>query len=200
MSKKAKAHLCLDPRFKEIIESTTLRRRVHSGDVYATLVRTIIYQQLSGKAAGTIHGRFLELFDEGYPEPRQLVRLKAATLRKVGLSYQKGGYVQNVARFWIDHQADETDWKQLSEDEIIAFLTQIKGVGVWSVQMLLMFTLKRPDVFPIGDLGVRNAVVKKYRLRSKGKALDKRILKIAERWRPYRTLASLYLWSWLDNS
>ncbi len=199
MSKKAIAHLSLDPRFKELIEETKIRKQTRDSDVYANLVRAIVYQQLSGKAAGTIHGRFLDLFKDRYPHAKKLVQLDVEQLRVVGLSYQKAGYVQNVAQFWIDERLKSMDWKKLSDDKVIELLTQIKGVGVWSAQMILMFTLKRPDIFPIGDLGIRNAIIRKYCLRSKGKALDKRLLKIAEAWRPYRTLACVYLWSWLDN-
>jgi len=199
VSKKAIAHLSLDPRFKTLIDETKLRKQTRDGDVYANLIRAIVYQQLSGKAAGTIHGRFLDLFKDQYPNAKKLVRMDVEQLRAVGLSYQKANYIKNVAQFWLDQRLKSMDWKKLSDDEAVELLTQIKGVGVWSAQMILMFTLKRPDVFPIGDLGIRNAIIKKYRLRSSGKALEKRILKIAEPWRPYRTLACVFLWSWLDS-
>lgn len=200
VSKKAVAHLERDTRFREIIKSTKLKRRPSDGDVYSMLVRTIIYQQLSGKAAATIHARFLQLFKDGYPHAAELAKMKTGALRNVGLSGQKSDYVRNVAKFWIAQQLDhQCDWRHLTDEEIIAILTKIKGVGTWSVQMILMFTLKRPDVFPLNDLGIRNAMVKRYRLRSKGRKLDDRLTTIAYAWRPYRTLACLYLWQWLDN-
>jgi len=199
MSKKAIAHLSQDPLFKEIIETTKIKRSKSDGDAYAALIRAIVYQQLSGKAAGTIHGRFLGLFKSGYPEAKRLIRFSEAELRAVGLSRQKGSYIQNVANFWIDNKLEKTNWKQLSDIEIIDMLTEIKGVGVWTVQMLLMSTLKRPDVFPTNDLGINNAIIKRYRLRSKGKQLSKRILKISEAWSPYRSIACLYLWRWIDE-
>ena len=198
MSKKGRDHLSRDPVFAKIIEATTIERRRSDGDVYASLIRTIVYQQLSGKAAMTIHGRFLDLFSDGYPHSTQLIRLNATKLRSAGLSGQKSQYVQNVANFWQDEQLEGTDWNKLSDEQIIQMLTRIKGVGQWSAQMILMFTLNRPDVFPMDDLGIRNAIIKSYRLRSKGKSLEKRLLKIAEPWRPYRTLACRYLWRWYD--
>lgn len=199
MNQRAKAHLCRDRKLAEIIETTTLRRRPKSdGDVYAALLRTIVYQQLSGKAAATIHARFLALFTEQYPSAPQLLKVDDQTLRAAGLSRQKSGYLKNVAQYWLAEGLDHVEWRRLQDQEVVDMLTPIKGVGTWSVQMLLMFTLKRPDILPLGDLGVRNGIVKKYRLRSTGKSLDKRILRIAEPWRPYRTLASLYFWSWVD--
>ncbi len=200
MSKKAIAHLSQDPLFKEIIEVTKISRSKSDGDAYTSLIRAIVYQQLSGKAAGTIHERFLALFKNGYPEAKHLIRFSEEELRAVGLSRQKGSYIQNVANFWIDNKLKNTDWKKLSDDEIIEMLTEIKGVGVWTVQMLLMSTLKRPDVFPTNDLGINNAIIKRYRLRSKGKQLTKRILKISEAWSPYRSTACLYLWRWIDDA
>lgn len=162
-------------------------------------MRTIIFQQLSGKAAATIHARFLELFPQRYPDAKRLLDLDEQTLRDVGLSRQKGGYLRNVAKYWSDERLHTIDWKRSNDEEILALLTPIKSLGISSVQMLLMLTLQRPDVFPLGDLGVRNAIIKKYRLRSTGKNLDNRITQIATRWSPYRTLASLYLGSWQDD-
>jgi DNA-3-methyladenine glycosylase II len=199
VSRKAKSHLSRDPKLAQIISVTKLRPRQHDGDIYRALLRSIIYQQLSGKAAATIHKRFLDLFPDGYPHASQLVTHRDDQLREAGLSRQKSGYLRNVASHWMKEDLDEVNWSQLSDEQILTRLTAIKGVGTWTVQMLLMFNLKRPDVFPLGDLGIRNAVIKKYRLRSKGKSLDRRLLRIAEPWRPYRTLASLYLWSWLDG-
>lgn len=200
MSKKAKAHLSQDPRFREIVANTKLKRSASDGDVYAALLRTIVFQQLSGKAANTIHVRFLKLFQNGYPHADELLCLSQTELTNVGLSRQKSGYVQNVAKYWTDHQLFQTEWKALPDDEIVERLTAIKGVGLWSSQMILMFTLNRPDVFPVNDLGIRNAIIKRYRLRSRGKTLEKRLIQIAEPWRPYRTLACRYLWLWIDES
>ena len=199
MSNKAIAHLGGDPVFRGIIETTKLRRHTTDGDIYAALLRNIIFQQLSGKAATTIYLRFLRLFKDQYPLPRKVVRLKQEQLAAVGLSRQKSNYIQNVAMYWMDNQLQTICWKRMTDDDVIEQLVQIKGVGTWTVQMILMSTLKRPDIFPINDLGIRKAMIKRYRLRSKGKLLDQRLLKIADSWRPHRTLACRYLWRWLDE-
>lgn len=198
--KQAEQHLRLDPKFAEIIDSTTLRRQAKPTDVYTSLLRSIVYQQLSGKVAIVIHRRFLELFPDQAPHPKALCRVQPTKLRAAGLSRQKSQYLQNVASHWIERDLAKTQWRKMDDEAVINELTQIKGVGIWTCQMLLMFTLQRPDILPLGDLGIRNAIVKKYRLRSQGKKLDARIQKIAECWSPHRTLASRYLWSWLDNT
>ena len=196
---KAKNHLCRDPVMRAIVDSTQLRRRRRDSDVYTAVLRSIVYQQLSGKAASTIHGRFLELFDDGRPEAKKLARMSETRLTSAGLSGQKSGYVKNVARHWNRHRWIDKDWNQVSDEQFVEQLTEIKGVGVWTAQMVLMFTLRRPDVLPLNDLGICKAVAKAYRLRSKGKRLEQRIVQVAESWRPYRTLACLYLWEWIDK-
>lgn len=197
---KARRHLCRDPIMREIVEATRLRQRHHDGDVYLALLRSIVFQQLSGKAASTIFGRFIQLFPDEYPDATQLRRLHKTKLTSCGLSKQKADYVQNVARYWSENDLDETDWTCYSDEEFIAEVTPIKGVGVWTAQMVLMFTLKRPDVLPLNDLGIRNAIVKAYRLRSKGPRLETRMTEVARAWRPYRTLACRYLWEWVDST
>ncbi len=121
-------------------------------------------------------------------------------LRAVGLSRQKAAYVQNVAQFWLDHKLENKDWDLVSNEAVLEELTQIKGVGTWTAQMLLMFTLRRKDVFPVDDMGIQKAIVKRYRLRSKGKKLKERMLQISKAWSPYRTLACRYLWIWIDKN
>ncbi len=199
MSKKGREHLSKDPLFREIIEQVKLPRIQRDANVYHALLRAIIFQQLSGKSASTIHQRFLDKFSGSYPKPKKLVSCTDEELRAVGLSRQKANYVRNVAQFWLDHQLQKMDWNRTTNEEVLNLLTQIKGVGTWTVQMLLMFTLNRPDVFPTGDLGIQNAIVKRYRLRSKGKKLTQRMEQIASAWSPYRTLACRYLWRWIDQ-
>lgn len=193
--KKAKAHLSRDPVLRKIIESTKLPRRKWERDVYVALLRSIVFQQLSGKAAGTIYGRFLELFPDAYPEPKKLGRMSVPRLRSAGLSNQKAGYVKNVAKHWVQQDLADTRWASYSDDQFIDEVTQIKGVGVWTAQMVLMFTLKRPDILPLNDLAICNAIKNAYRLRVTGKKLEKRMIDIAEPWRPYRSTACLYLWA-----
>lgn len=192
-------HLSRDARLKAAIESSELVFPAPRGDLYYSLLRSITFQQLSGKAATTIHGRFLELFPEGYPHPEDVIALDITTLRSVGLSRQKATYIQNVAEFFKQERLEHKDWSTLSDEEIIQYLTQIKGVGKWTVEMILMFTLNRPDVFPLDDLGIQQAIQSMYGLESKGRELKKEMLAIAEAWRPYRTYACVYLWRWKDG-
>lgn len=198
MIEAAKNHLSKDKKFKPLIEKIQLDLPVTDGDVYFYLIRSIVYQQLSGKAAGTIFGRFLELFSEGYPYPEPLLGFDIADLRAVGLSRQKASYILNVAEFFQTHQLENKDWQEMEDDEIIQFLTQIKGVGKWTVQMILMTTLHRTDVFPIDDLGIQKGIQKLYAFEDKGRSLKKKMLELSEPWRPYRTVASFYLWRFQD--
>ena len=196
---QAYKHLYKDKKLKSIIEGTTLSWADTYRDVYAQLIRSIVYQQLSTKAATTIHGRFMMLFPDEYPDAEQILGMSTETLRAVGLSKQKAGYIQNVAEFFIAENLFETDWETLSDEEIITVLTQIKGVGKWTVQMLLMFTLQREDVFPLNDLGIQQAMTRLYKLEGDKKSILKQMQEIAESWRPHRSLASYYLWQWKDT-
>lgn len=194
----ARLHLSNDEYLRPLVAAIQPAASQSAGDLYAELVESIIYQQLSIKAAATIHKRFLGLFPEGYPVPEALVKLDTALLRGVGLSYQKANYVRNVAEFFITENLIGYNWDEHEDEEILRRLTQIKGVGRWTVEMILMFTLKRPDVFPMDDLGVQNSMIKLYGLTETGKALKKRMIEIAETWRPYRSWACVYLWRWKD--
>ena len=162
--------------------------------VYEKLVSSIIFQQLSTKVATTIHGRFLDLFENGYPDREQLLSFDLATLRGVGLSKQKATYVQNVAEFFQNENIDENQWEKMKDEEIIAYLTQIKGVGRWTVQMNLMFNLMRPDILPVDDFGIQKAMMTLYKLEGTKRELKKKMELVAEPWRPFRTYASWYLW------
>lgn len=198
MIEAAKIHLSKDKIFKSLIEKIQLDLPVTDGDVYFYLIRSIVYQQLSGKAAGTIFSRFLELFSEEYPYPEPLLGFDIADLRAVGLSRQKASYILNVADFFQTHQLENNNWQEMEDNEIIQFLTQIKGVGKWTVQMILMTSLHRTDVFPIDDLGIQKGIQKLYGFEDKGKSLKKKMLELSESWRPYRTIASFYLWQFQD--
>lgn len=202
MSKKAINHLSKDIIFKKVIKDIKLEPASRDSSVYESLIRSITSQQLSVKAAATIHGRFLDLFKNRYPDPKKVIKMETEELRSAGLSRQKSGYVQNVAHFFIKEKLfNQEDWSKRSDDEIIEQLTEIKGVGKWTVQMILMFTLDRSDVFPIDDLGIQNAIIKHYDLegnysktRTDQKKLKQRMVEISEQWSPYRTLACRYLW------
>ncbi len=192
-------HLSMDDRLKSVIQTTAVTFPETDGDVYARLITAIIYQQLSGKAASTIHGRFVQLFPDEYPAPGLLLSKDLATLRSVGLSRQKSGYLHNVAEFFQQEDILDRDWGDWEDEAIIKYLTQIKGVGKWTVEMLLMFTLKRTDILPVDDLGIQQAIQRLYGFEAKGRHLKEKMLEIAEPWRPYRTYASLYLWRWKDE-
>ena len=199
MKKKAISHLSTDKKLRPIIEQFQIPEVKAHGDVYETLIRAIVYQQLSGKAAGTIHGRFLNLFRDKYPHPHLLKKKSVEKLRSVGLSRQKSSYILNVADYFQQEKLNEVNWSKHSDEEIIEKLTTIKGVGTWTVQMLLISTLGRKDVFPLDDLGIQNAVKKLYRIKEEKRALKEKMLARAEKWRPYRTYACLYLWRWIDS-
>lgn len=199
-SKSVLDHLSEDPILKKLIDTCTLKPRAGQPTVYEALLRSINFQQLSGASATAIHGRFLNLFPEQDPLPQHLVDLTLDELRAVGLSRQKAQYVQNAAWFFIENELMNTNWAERTDEEIIRTLTQIKGVGRWTVEMILMFTLGRPDVLPLDDLVVKTAMIELYEVTDlKGKALRNRLLQIAEPWRPYRSTASRYLWQWKDT-
>jgi DNA-3-methyladenine glycosylase II len=167
-------------------------------DIFCGLVEAIVSQQLSTKAAATIYGRVLALLPNGGPPtPEGLMPLSDDALRGAGLSRQKLGYMRDLSVKMRDGSINAGGLLDMSDDEIVAELTKIKGIGRWTVEMLLIFRLTRPDVFPAGDLGIVKAVRKAYNLR---KTPDvKRLHAIAERWRPYRSVASWYLWKSLEN-
>jgi DNA-3-methyladenine glycosylase II len=167
------------------------------GDAYGALLRSIVGQQLSTKAARTIYGRMLELFDGHAPTPIQLLAANPDDIRAAGLSRPKISYLRDLAQHVLDGELELERLDELPDEEVIEQLTAVKGIGEWSAHMFLMFHLGRPDVLPVGDQGIRNAIKTQYRLRKLPDA--KRMEKIARPWRPFRTLACLYLWSSLDN-
>jgi len=163
------------------------------------LIASIMSQQLSTKVATVIYNRFLALYGGKEPTPQQVLDTPTATLRSIGLSNAKVSYVHNVARFTVEEKLTDQKLQQMSNEEVLAYLTQIKGVGRWTVEMLLMFYLGREDVFAVDDLGLQQSMIKLYRLdTSDKKALRQRLLQISAKWSPYRTYASRYLWAWKD--
>jgi len=172
------------------------RRRGRPGDAYGSLVRTIVGQQLSTKAARTIYARLVALFGDSPPTPAELIAAEDADLRAAGLSRQKIGYLRDLAERVYVGELELESLSELSDDEISARVTAVKGLGQWSADMFLMFHLGRPDVLPVGDLGIRRAVENAYGLPALPDAGELRAL--AEPWRPHRTLACLFLWETLD--
>lgn len=185
-----------DPVLARIV-TPGLPFRLHGrSDLYLDLLESIVSQQLSVKAAATIFGRVLQLFPRAYPDPRRLARLSDAKLRTAGVSRQKAGYLRNVAQFALQGHLRPERLHPLSDEEVLELLTRIKGVGRWTAEMMLMFPLHRPDIFPVDDVGIQSAMKRLYGLRGEGTRLKKRLEKLAERWRPHRTLACKYLWKW----
>jgi DNA-3-methyladenine glycosylase II len=191
-----------DPVMARLIdEHTTLvrrdLRRDRRGDAYGALLRSIVGQQLSTKAASTIYGRLIEIFDGHAPTPQQLLAEDPETIRAAGLSRAKVAYLRDLAQHVEEGTLELDRLDELPDEEVSAQLTAIKGLGQWTADMFLMFHLRRPDVLPVGDQGIRRAVKVQYRMRKMPDA--KRLEKVARPWRPHRTLACLYLWSSLDN-
>lgn len=166
-------------------------------DPFAALVHAIVAQQLSTKAAATIGGRVVALCRGGVPTPQALERLSDAELRAAGLSGQKTRYVRDLSRRVLDGSLNLADVEALSDDEVVEALTAVKGIGRWTAEMFLIFRLQRPDVFPVGDLGIVKAIQRNYGLRRAPSV--KRLEKLGEQWRPYRSVACWYLWASLDN-
>jgi len=200
MDKKGLKYLKKDKRLKEIIGSFPLEPLSKERDLFQDLVRSIVSQQLSVKAASTIYGRFQGLFSKRQITPRKILNKSIEEMRAAGMSNAKARYVQNVARFELANKLSIEEWRAMGDDVILKKLTSIKGVGEWTAQMIMMFSLHRSDVLPLKDVGIQNAVKKLFEISSTGKELEEKMNKIAEPWRPYRSLACRLLWGWLDNS
>jgi len=168
-----------------------------TGTHYDALVRSIVFQQLSGKAASTIHRRFCEIYPGKRPRAERVLTTAEDVLRTAGLSRQKIGYLRDLSSRVADRSLPLAHLGRLSDDAIIEHLVQVKGIGRWTVQMFLMFRLGRPDVLPELDLGVQNAIQRAYGLKKRPTPKD--VLRIGEKWRPYASIASWYLWRSLEN-
>jgi DNA-3-methyladenine glycosylase II len=189
-----------DATLRPLVEKIKLPEGSNSKGVYQDLLGSIISQQLSTKVAAVIEDRFLALFENNEPHPERILDIEFEKLRGCGLSNQKAAYIRNVADFFQRENIIEHDWLSMSDEEIIRYLTQIKGVGKWTVEMILMFSLRRPDVMPIDDYGIQTAIVSLYGLKETGKALKNRMLEVSEAWRPYRSYACYYLWRYKDGA
>jgi DNA-3-methyladenine glycosylase II len=173
------------------------RRRGRPADAYGALVRSIVGQQLSTKAAATIYGRLTDLFGGRTPTPQQLLDAEPDAIRAAGMSRAKTAYLRSLAEHVLSGELELDRLDDLSDDDIVAELTAVKGLGVWTAHMFLIFHLNRPDVLPVGDLGVRNAARAVYALEEL--PLPAELEELAEPWRPHRSLGALYLWRSLDN-
>jgi DNA-3-methyladenine glycosylase II len=194
------AHLSSDKKLKKLIAEQGEKKLRKKKNIPLRLCASIMSQQLSVKVAEVIYRRFLELYGKKEPTPEQIVDTPHETLRGIGLSNAKVNYVKNVAQFAIDHGMDDKKLAKMSNEEIIEYLVPIKGVGRWTVEMLLMFALGREDVFAPDDLGVQNGMIGLYKLdRTDKKKFLEDMKRISAKWSPYRTYACLHLWDWKDR-
>jgi len=200
-AKGRKALAASDPTMAALIErigkidlAKRLRRRSEErpADAYGALLRAIVGQQLSTKAARTIYLRVLDVFDGQTPSPEQLLEAKETELRGAGLSGRKAEYLQDLARHVISGELELGRLDELSDQEAIAEIIAVRGLGQWTAEMFLLFHLKRPDILSGGDLGIRKAIQIEYGLEEMPKPAQ--VEEIGEPWRPHRSLASLYLW------
>lgn len=192
-------HLQKDKRLSAILnpeKPATIRKRKK---IYLRICSSILSQQLSTRVAEVLYARFLQLYDGKEPTLDQILNTPAEVLRSIGFSAAKASYIHNVCRFFQDNKLSDRRIHQMTDEEVLALLQQIKGVGKWTAEMILMFSLGREDVFSHGDLGLRQSVVRLYGLKETDpRALQLKIEKISRKWSPYRTYACLYLWNWKD--
>ena len=184
-----------DPVLRAIIERVGPFRMEFGEPEFHSLAEAIVYQQLNGKAAVTIFKRFAALAGEPL-KPEGILALSDSQLRSVGLSKQKSSYLKDMAERAARGELDFSRLPEMTDDEVIKHLTQVKGVGVWTAHMFLMFTLRRPNVLPTGDFGIQVAIKKHYKKRKMPKPLQ--MERIAKLWEPYRSIACWYLWRSLD--
>ena len=187
-----------DKRMEKLIDKFGPPNFNLMNNYYESLVRSIVYQQLSGKAASIIYERFLDLFVfDIYPKPKDVLEVSIETLRSSGLSYQKVNYIRDLSEKWQDGTMNLTDIDSMTDEEISSELIKVKGIGQWTADMFLMFTLGRPDVFPFGDLGIQKGVMiitNMNRLPT-----QKEMERQTKKWQPYRTVAAWYLWKLVDG-
>lgn len=183
----------IDPRLAALIEQHGPPRLRRTRNTFQSLAEAIIYQQLSGKAAGTILGRFVALYPKRrIPRPADVLATPLTQLRGVGLSGQKAAYLHDLAAKYTDGTLQPRRFSRMSDEEIAEALIQVKGIGQWSVDMFLIFALNRPDVLPVGDLGVRKGFQRFFQLPALPAPDEMRLL--AESWRPYRSVGTWYMW------
>lgn len=190
-------HLQKDKNLRRIMslqDTYEIEKRNH---IHLRLCASIISQQLSTKVADVIYGRFLGLFKKKTPSAKDIRAVEIETLRSIGLSYAKASYVHNVCEFFAEQNLTDAKLHKMSDDELFALLTQIKGVGKWTVEMLLMFTMGREDIFSADDLVIQQTMAELYKLDASDKKQFKAdMLRVSEKWKPYRTYACRYLWGW----
>ena len=193
-------HFKKDPALHAIVALQSPCELQIKKDLFSYLCSSIIGQQLSTKVAEIIRQRFFGLFEETNNFPIQILQKEIIELRSVGLSNSKVQYIKNIASFYLENKSQWNELPNMSDEEIISFLSQIKGVGKWTVEMLLMFAMGREDVFPDDDLGIQQAMIRLYKIEAANKReLKEEMNRIAASWSPFRTYACLHLWKWKDN-
>ena len=198
LQKKVTSHLKKDPTLGVLVDRYDFPVFRHNVNLFTGLIDSIISQQLSIKAGNTIFNRFKSMFDSDlFPNPYEIVNTPDEKIRTAGISFPKIKYLKGLSEAIIKKELDLAVLERLSDEEVIQNLTKVKGVGRWTAEMFLISSLKRSDVFSVGDLGLRTAVSKLYKVERDN---IKRIEKIAEVWKPYRTFASKYLWKSLENT
>ena len=193
-------HLNKDKKLAKIIAGANVPELEKRNHIHLRICASIISQQLSTKVAAVIYERFLNLFNSKNPTAAEILKVDFEKLRSIGLSNAKTNYVRNVCTFFIEQKVTDKSIHRMEDEELIIFLIQIKGIGRWTAEMILMFTLGREDIFAVDDLGIQQAITKLYKLNSSDKkSMKVNMLKIAEKWKPYRTYACRYLWSWKNQ-
>ena len=192
-------HLSKDRKFKKILEHQQPFILERKKKVYLNLCKSIISQQLSTKVAKVIYDRFLNIYGKKAPTAKEILQTPVEKFRSIGFSNAKASYVHNVCNFFVGNDITDAMLHKMSNEEVMDLLTQIKGVGRWTTEMILMFTLGREDVFAVDDLGIQQSITKLYKLDSADKkGMKEKMLEISARWSPYRTYACRYLWGWKD--
>jgi DNA-3-methyladenine glycosylase II len=195
--RKALVHLSSDPIMKKLIgRFGPIEFSPHQQDLFAEIVDSIISQQLSGKVAKVIYSRFEALFPDKKVDPKIILTIDDSKLRAIGTSWAKVKYIKDLATKALDGTIKLHLLDNMKDEEVVEYLVQVKGIGPWTAQMILMFSLGRPDVLPLNDLGIQKAFEQLYAVKRDN---QKKMLKIAEAWKPYRTIACRYLWKSLDN-
>ena len=189
-------HLSNDLKLKKIIDNHSKPNFKKNNDYYNSLAKSIIYQQLSGRVANVIHNRFLDIFRDRKPTPDITISIGEKKLKNIGLSKQKTNYIKDLSRYFIEKE-NTINFKLMSDDEIRNELILIKGIGHWTIDMFLMFTMLKPNILPVGDLGIKKGFKNLFNL--KDLPDEQYMLKKSKPWEPYRTIACCYLWRLVDD-
>jgi DNA-3-methyladenine glycosylase II len=194
-----KDFLSKDKKLKNVLKHEIVIPE-QSKNITQSLISSIMGQQLSVQVARVMKQRFLDLYDGKFPKPEVIMKTPVAKIKGIGISQSKANYIHNVARFCFENKVTPAKLSKMSDEEIIEFLTEIKGVGRWTVEMLLIFGLKREDVFAVDDLGIQKGMIKLFKLQDlPKKELRLKMIKLSEKWSPYRSYICLHLWRFADS-